>query len=97
MADQTNRKSNFISKVGDLSAQLLALTRDCEELAAYQTDSGFQIGGANAIVDADCVGDNAHMTAALIGSVVTVFGQLGTAMTAPRRASLRNASKLPDV
>jgi len=97
MPDQSARKSDFISTCVSLSAQLLSLTRDCEETAAYRTDSEFQAGGANAIVDADCVGANAHMTAATVAAVVTIFGQLGGALTAAMRKSLRQASTKPDV
>jgi hypothetical protein len=95
--NQSDRKSNFISRSVTLSAELLALTRDCEEMALYRTDSAFQVGGANAIADADCVGGNAHMSATLLAAVVTIFGQLGTALTPAMRASLRQASINPDV
>lgn len=97
MADFTAKKSDFLSKATTFAEQLLRITRDAEELALYQTDNAFQAGGANAIVDADATGANAHLTAAMVNAVLTVAGQLAGAMTAPRRATLRQASRLPDV
>lgn len=74
---------------------MLDLARRAEELALYQTANGFQSGGAAAITDADCVGANSHLTAALVNSVVTVAGQVGTAVTSAMRVTMRQASPKP--
>lgn len=95
MADQTSRKLDYLSAVVSFGEDLLALTRRGEELALYQSASGFQAGGANAIVDADCVGGNMHLTAASTNAVVTIAGQLGGAVSAGMRNSLRLVSRQP--
>lgn len=93
--DLSAKKSNFISSAVDFSEALLALTRSGEELAAYQAANGFQSGGANAVVDADCVGNNAHLTAATVNAVVTIAGQLGTSVTTAMRNTMRQTDRLP--
>ena len=96
MANLSAKKSDYISGVGAFSTKLLALAVDADELAAFQADNGFQSGGANAIVDADAVGANAHLTAAQINAVMTVAGAFSSAMTAARRTTLRQANAKPN-
>lgn len=103
MAVLTAKKSDYISAVVKFSQDLLELTVDADELASYQTDNGFQSGGGNAIVDADCVGPNpaspsanAHLTAAQVNAVMTVAAAVSSSMTAARRTTLRQANTKPN-
>ncbi len=68
-----------------------------EELSAYRADNGFEIGGANAITDADAAGANAHLTAANVDAVVQVGAAFVGLMTLPRRASLRKVNRTPQL
>ncbi len=94
-ADLSSKKSDYISQTITFAEQLLALTRTAEELALYQSANGLQSGGAAAVVDADCIGDNKHVTAATVNAVVTIAGQLGTAVTTAMRNTMRQASRKP--
>lgn len=96
MPNLASKKTDFISQVVVFSQRLLALSVNADELAAFQSDNGFQSGGGNAIVDADCVGDNQHLTAAQVNAVLTVAAAFSGAMTAARRTTLRQANKLPN-
>lgn len=96
MADLASKKSDYISNVVSFAERLLALTREGEELVLYQTANGLQTGGANAIVDADAVGTNSHVTAATVNAVATIAGQLGSAVTTAMRNTMRQASRQPD-
>jgi hypothetical protein len=96
MASLGAKKSDFITAVDAFSARLLALTVDADELAAFQADNAFQSGGANAIVDADCTGANAHLTAAQVNAVMTVVAAVSSSMTAARRTILRQANAKPN-
>lgn len=95
MASLVEKKTDYISSALTFAEQLLALTRTAEELALYQSANGFQAGGANALVDADAVGTNGHVTAATVNAVVTIAGQLGTAVTTAMRNTMRQASHRP--
>lgn len=97
MANLSGKKSDFISAVITFSQDLLALAVDADELAAYQSDNAFQSGGANAIVDADAVGANQHLTAAQVNAALTVAAAFSGAMTAARRTTLRQANRLPNL
>lgn len=95
--DLTSKKSDYCSAVAAFAEALLDLTRRGEELSLYQSANGFQSGGAAAIVDADCVGGNSHLTAASVNAVVTVAGQLGGAVTTAMRITMRQTSPKPTV
>jgi hypothetical protein len=95
MPDLAAKKSDYISAALSFAEQLLALTRTGEELALYQTANALQSGGASALVDADCTGTNAHVTAATVNAVVTIAGQLGGAVTTAMRNTMRQASHKP--
>lgn len=92
----TAKKSDFVSAVVAFSQALLALAVDADELAAYQVDNLFQVGGANVIVDADCVGANQHLTAAQVNAALTVAAAFSTNMTTARRTTLRQANAKPN-
>jgi hypothetical protein len=96
MANLSSKKSDYVSLVAQFSQRLLALTVDADELSAFQADNAFQSGGANAIVDADCVGANAHLTAAQVNAVMTVVANVSSSMTAARRTTLRQANAKPN-
>jgi hypothetical protein len=85
-----------VSAVVQFSQNLLALAVDADELAAFQVDNGFQAAGANAVVDADAVGANQHLTAAQINAVMAVAAALSGSMTAARRTTLRQANAKPN-
>lgn len=93
--DLAAKKTDYISATVAFAEALLALTRTGEELAAYQSANGFQSGGGAPIVDADCVGTNGHLTAATVNAVVTIAGQLGTAVTTAMRNTMRLAERQP--
>lgn len=94
-ADLSAKKSDYISSVVTFAEALLALTRAGEELAAYQGANGFQAAGPSAVVDADCIGSNSHMSAATVNAVVTIAGQLGGAVTTAMRNTMRQANRKP--
>lgn len=94
--DLSAKKSDYISAAISFAERLLDLTKDGEELAAYQTANGFQSGGSAVLVDNDIVGANTHVTAADVNAVVTIAGQLGTAVTAAMRNTMRKASRQPN-
>ncbi len=95
MAILIKKKTEYITAAATFAAQLLVLTRTGEELAAYQLANTFQAAGVTAIADADCVDDNAYLTATIVNAVVTIAGQLGTAVTPTMRNTLRQASSKP--
>jgi hypothetical protein len=95
MPDLTAKKSDYLSRVVDLSERLTDVLKDAQELTSYRGDNGFETGGTNAIADADCVGENAHLTAATVDAVVQVGAALTGVMTLPRWASLRKANRGP--
>lgn len=90
------KKTEFISATISFAERLLDLTREGEELSAYQAANGFQSGGTAALLDADAVGSNAHVTAADVNAVVTIAGQLGSAVTVAMRNTMRKASRQPN-
>jgi hypothetical protein len=92
----SSKKSDFISTVIAFSQALLGLAVDADELASYQVDNLFQAASANAIVDADCVGANQHLTAAQVNAVLAVAASFSTAMTASARTTLRKANSKPN-
>ena len=89
------KKTVYISATIDFAEKLLALTREAEELALYQSANGFQSGGSAALVDADAIDDNSYVDAATVNAVVTIAGQLGTAVTTTMRNTMRKASHRP--
>jgi uncharacterized membrane protein YgdD (TMEM256/DUF423 family) len=95
LANLQAKKSDFISAVGAFSLQLLKDAQAADELAAFQTDNTFQSGGTNAVVDADCIGANVHLTAAQVNAVMTVAAAFSGSMTAARRTTLRQANSKP--
>jgi hypothetical protein len=95
--DLTAKKSDYLSKVVQLSEALLEITRDCDEMKLFREDNEFQIGAPNAIVDQDCLGANAHLTAANVDAAVQVAAAIVNTMTLPRRASLRKVNRLPQI
>lgn len=95
MPDLAEKKTEYISAAITFAEQLLALTREAEELALYQSANGLQSGGANAIVDGDAIGSNKHVTAATVNAVVVIAGQLGGAVSTAMRNTMRQASHKP--
>jgi hypothetical protein len=95
MADLTGKKALFLTNVVTAATLINQLTRIADELPAYYTDNGFAAGGTSPIVDADCTGPNAHLSAALVGSVTAVLTALSGAMTPARRATMRQAETNP--
>lgn len=95
MADLTAKKSDYLSRVVQLSEELARAIQKAEEMTAYRGDNGFEVGGANAITDADCTGANAHLTAANVDAAVQVAAAIVGVMTLPRRANLRKANRGP--
>lgn len=96
MAVLTQKKTQYISAVAAASTQLLQLAVMADELAAFRTDNAFQTGGASAIVDADCIDGNNHLTAAQVEAVMVVVSAFSGAMTPARRTTLRQANKQPN-
>jgi len=95
MADLSSKKSNYLSKLVSFADTMLSTTRMADEIHAYALANGFLTAGANAIVDADCVGANAHLTAASVNATDTIAGQLSTAVTTAMRNNLRAADITP--
>ncbi len=76
-----------------LSLKAEAMARDIKELQTYFTDNGFLTGGGNAIVDADCVGDYAHLTASLVNSGITAIATV--ALSTGNATILRQIASSP--
>lgn len=89
------KKTVYVSAAVSFAERLLALTREAEELAAYQAANAFQAGAANALVDDDMQGENTHLDAATVNAVVTIAGQLGAAVTVAMRNTMRKAGTRP--
>jgi hypothetical protein len=70
------KKSDAVSYLVQMAPKAEALSRDVIELLSYFTDNGFLTGGANAIVDADLVGENQHLTAAQVNAGVAAINSL---------------------
>lgn len=87
MANLTAKKSDAISALVAFSIKAEGLARDIAELQSFFTDNGFLTGGGNAIVDGDCVGANAHLTATLVNSGVTAIATM--ALSTPNKTVLR--------
>ena len=91
MANLASKKSNYLSILVDYAAKASSLARDIQELNNYFIDNGFATAGANAIVDADCVGENAHLTAALVNAAMTAIVNVN--LTPAQRTTMRQVTK----
>jgi hypothetical protein len=86
-------KSDFATQAGAYAERLLDLVRDGEELEAFWFDRAFGVGSANEIQQGHLVGENAHLTPAILADVVNAIGTLKTALTSGIRGNLRRASR----
>ena len=88
-------KSNFAKGICDISDRLLALVRDCDEINASYFAKGFDGAGAASLVQADLVGFSAHLTPAIVASVITQIQAASAAITSGGRDVLRSAITTP--
>ena len=79
-------KTNFISNAATAAQNAVNAIQALASLYQTAIDEGYQAGGANAIVDADFVGNNAFMTAAQLQAALTVFNTINTNLAANNRA-----------
>jgi hypothetical protein len=71
MTDLTAKKSDFITRIVNEAGALVASIDRFKALQDEYTNNGYFDAPGIAIVDEDCIGDNAHMTAALVTSVIS--------------------------
>jgi len=91
--DMQRKKTDALAKLVEMDPQAMALALRIQEFVAYVTDCGFLTGGANAITDADCVGENAHLDAALFNNAVSALGSM--TLSTNNKTTLRKASRSP--
>jgi len=71
MADLTAKKSDYITRLVQEAGNMVDQMNRFRALQAEYTDNGYFDSPGAQITDADCIGDNAHMSASLITSVIT--------------------------
>lgn len=89
----SQKKSDALSSLVALTPDAFELAAKIQELVAYVTDNGFLTGGSSPILDADCVGENAHMDAALFNSAITAISSVS--LSTGNKTTLRKTSKKP--
>lgn len=89
--DLSKKKSDVLSQIVAFAPKAEALARNIAELNSNFVDNGFATAGTNAIVDADCIGENSHMTAALANSAIAAL--LNINLTPAQKATLRQVSR----
>lgn len=89
----TRKKSDTMTKLISLIPKAMKVTADIKELQNFATDNLFLTGGANAIIDADCVGENSHLDAASFNAAMTALASLN--LSAGNATTLRKASATP--
>lgn len=96
MANLASKKQAFSSKIVEISERLVDVILDAKELEGFYFSNGFNSGGVNMLIDLDFDNtNNAHLTAAIVGSVITTLQALDTAMTQGHRDNLRKGSSTP--
>lgn len=93
MANLTSKKSDAISKLVAICPRAMEILSEVVELQNYLADNLFLTGAANAVIDADCVGDNAHVTAADFNAAMTALAAM--TLSPSQRATLRRVSRVP--
>lgn len=93
MANLASKKSDALSTLVSLTKTGMLVAQQIQELVSYVTDNGFLTGGANPIADGDCVGDNAHLDAAIFNAAVTAIGTM--TLSNANKTTLRKAGKSP--
>lgn len=93
MPNLVNKKSDFLSKVVEYAGKAEAIVREIAELSSYYTDNGFNAGGANVIADADCIGTNSHLTAALVQAAMAAIVNVN--LNAAQKTTMRQVSVSP--
>ena len=93
MANLTQKKSDTLSRLVELSPAAILLASQIAELVGYCTDNGFLTGGSSPITDADCVGATAHLDAATFNAAVAAIGSLN--LSTGNRTTLRKSSSTP--
>lgn len=90
MADFTGSKEDFSNQTVAICRQLVSLNADLVNLNAAYSIHGFNVGGPNAIVNADFTNSNKHLTATIVADALFAIGGAASAL-APLLAALRNA------
>ena len=95
MADQnlSAKKSDAMSEGVRLARQILVTVADAAEWVQNLTSNGFQQGGANAIVQNDIVGENVHLTPALVQQLRTAANAMLASLNDGQKDNLRQAAK----
>lgn len=92
MASYVQKKKDYLNALVAMAAEASTFARRAQELISYGTDNGFLTGGANAIVDGDCVDSAAHLTASLVNSGTTAIGTM--TLSNPNRVILRQCGSV---
>lgn len=93
MPNLTKKKSDVLSKLVQITPQAMAIAAQLQELVDYCTDNGFKTGQANAIADADCVGENDHLDAAVFNAALNALNTL--TLNNASKTALRKATRTP--
>lgn len=90
MADFTKTKQAFEQEMVGLCARTLALAKEIDEVAAYFTANGFQIGGPNAMTDAELLASPyPWITAASMNAAVNTLAAISIGFGVAARNTLR--------
>lgn len=88
-----DKKSNALSRLVDLIPKAFLVAAEVQEIVSYITDNGFLTSGASPIADADCIGTNSHLDAALFNAAVGAINTI--TLSNPNKLILRKATTTP--
>ena len=92
-SDLKSKKSDLLSRIVTSANDAGTLLHDFSEIKAFFDDNGFAAGGANAIVDGDCMGTNSHLSADLInGFMVAMEALVKASFGVKEMAAIRQVS-----
>lgn len=93
MPNLTQKKSDAMTKLVQMIPLAMDVAQQVKELDAYFADNGFKTGGNNAIVDGDCIGENAHLSATIMNDALAGIASLVLSTT--NATKMRLASRTP--
>lgn len=93
MANLAAKKSDCLTKLVSLTSTAMLVASQIQELVSYATDNGFLAAGASPIANGDCVGENAHLDAALFNAAVAAITTM--TLSNQNKTTLRKVSKTP--
>lgn len=89
MADPDQAKiNNFVSRARQVAPQLLELLADLDGLSAEWFANGYNLGGANEILESDLAGDNQAITVAQLQNLMFTIDTTKNAVDGGHRSNL---------